>query len=282
MNTATLQSQTYSYRIIAQILGTTLDRNDSVSIDAWWIGLRVSIKRSVNSVVEKAKKGLSTILSWKKVFDAIWDDSWVKAQQVTVTPCSQDVYMVSSRTKEKQSHKVVARATGLSCTCIKYATIRDHIKGNVGLMNAYKTSKQWSNKGASTPFCHHIIAVCLEAYACTNLADYVQAYTCGQLSVKQFAWPNDEWQDEEMPYGSEKQSAWAVQLRDKFLQSVRIQHCEARGETVQIAGEIQTLGWLNSQEELNSLIVASRRATAKFWINSRKEGDRAISAMLMG
>ena len=201
-----LQNQTFSKRncwAALQNLGivsTEYSQKDSdrLIVEGWWIGVRIVLKRTVNSLLEKTQKGFSTIISWKNVFKAIFRDSWNKSEEITARYIDGDLFHVESRREPGGYHQVIARPTGLSCSCKKYQIVKEHIHEAPELKQQFKLSDEWSveiyNEETdkleiiSSPFCHHGIRVMREFFEAETLKKYAWKYkdTIDFLDAKRY------------------------------------------------------------------------------------------------
>ena len=189
-----LQSQTFNKRncwAALQNLGIVSSAyspkdSDRLIVEGWWIGVRVVLKRGVDHILEKTQKGFSTIVSWKAIFKAIFKDSWDKSEDISAEYIGENLFHVRSRQNPKEYHQVIARPTGVSCSCKKYQIIKENLHEVPSLKQQFKLSEEWKlerydeEKGkleaTSSPFCHHGIRVIRQFFSAQNLQEYAWNY----------------------------------------------------------------------------------------------------------
>lgn len=189
-----LQSQTFNKRNTWQALrelgivkdDLSKEESDRLLVEGWWIGVRVILKRSVKHILQNTQKGFSTIVSWKNIFKAIFNDSWRKSSQILTEHIQDNKFKVESFQNREEYHIVKAYPTGLQCSCMKYKCIKNRLDEAPQLKKEFKLSDYWKLERynektnqleiTSSPFCHHILAVVKKEFDSHSLQEYNWKY----------------------------------------------------------------------------------------------------------
>jgi len=197
-----LASQTISKKIVWAYL--TAQRKVSgeithsdiqrMTVELWATGVRVVLKKAAPTIIEMAKKGLSTIISIWEIGRTIARETIDKSIGLAVTRKSDRIYLVDSR-QGGEKHTVAAYPDGISCSCMKFKCLSNRISNEApklrsaiaraevpGTQDAIALSEQYDTSTRRIVetdhiYCHHILACIREIFGSSSIQDYLFSYS---------------------------------------------------------------------------------------------------------